>query len=760
MRAFNSVLHRSFRGLMVAAVALLVAGCPYPNIPIDTKPSPDGENQAPVIAAFAANPASVEVGETAQLTVGAGDADGDALAYAYSVAAGDVTVVGHTQYAEATVNAPGVQTVTVTVSDGRGGEATKTVDLTGRNESPTISLFSATPRFIGLEAQASLVATVTDTDDDTLTYTYEILDGAPGSLGGSSGSTETFTSPNAEGSSRVRVTVSDGRGGEASSTVVIDYGPMEPVTNLGATAGDGEVALYWIDPDDAELDSIVVAFTPVPTGLTSPVSVVKGRNGVTISSLANGTEYTFVVTAVDTFGVRSYGKTVSATPAEPQAPARFDSIGRGYDVFDPYASPVYVKASRILDTAALYDAGLLVEQQIGEGSTTIIAGETLETYLSEMASTTTLSGSYKYFSASVSVSFTETEYSSYAQQFATIRSAVRNHRISVDASYSVDELVPYLDDRFRSKLNDSGVSPETVFQQFGTHVLTDIYTGGRLEYIATANQSEYQSTRGFGVEAQAGFDMLVASAEIDQDFTSSEEQTRYESNVRTDVMLFPAGWSTTTVADESDYSAWEQEVRTADKYLLCDFADGGLIPVWEFCDSQVRGNQIASAFDDWAQTKYLGLDIPNTYLDYLTVYFYEIGDTSWPRIAGDDEMDIDGDDVVPVTATISLAPAEIDGLEVTLTFDVQEDNGTTRFSGSRVLTFDHDAAGVVVAIGGEHSYALSAVANSTHKDGVWGPDDCDIAFHNIFWTADGQGDDNGRIGLEGTLRVPLIVQGE
>jgi hypothetical protein len=77
-----------------------------------------------------------------------------------------------------------------------------------------------------------------------------------------------------------------------------------------------------------------------------------------------------------------------------------------------------------------------------------------------------------------------------------------------------------------------------------------------------------------------------------------------------------------------------------------------------------------------------------------------------------------------------------------------------------VLTFDHDAAGVVVGIGGEQSYTLSAVANSTHKDGVWGPDDCEIAYHNIFWTADGPGDDNGRIGLEGTLRVPLVVQGE
>jgi hypothetical protein len=535
---------------------------------------------------------------------------------------------------------------------------------------------------------------------------------------------------------------------------------MAPITNLGATAGDGEVALYWIDPADTGLDSIEVAFTPVPVGSSSPISVSPGQNGVTISSLENGTQYTFVVTAVNAMGVRSYGKTVSATPTEPRAPARFDSLGRGYDVFDPYASPVYVNSSRILNTAALYDAGLLVEQEIGEGSTTVIAGETLETYLSEMASTTTLSGSYKYFSASVSVSFTESEYSSYAQQFATIRSAVRNHRLSVDASYSADDLIPYLDDRFRDKINDSGVSPEAIFQQYGTHVLTDIYTGGRLEYVATANQSEYQSSRGFGVEAEAGFDMLIASAEIDQEFESSEEQTRYESNVRTDVMLFPAGWSTTTVADESDYSAWEQEVRNADKYLLCDFADGGLIPVWELCDSDVRRSRIASAFDDWAQTKYLGLDIPNTYLDYLTVYFYEIGDTSWPRIGGDDEMDIDGDDVVPVAATISLAPADTDGLEVTLAFDLQEDNGTTHFSGTQVLTFDHDAAGVVVGIGGEQSYTLSAVANSTHKDGVWGPDDCEIAYHNIFWTADGPGDDNGRIGLEGTLRVPLVVQGE
>jgi hypothetical protein len=87
------------------------------------------------------------------------------------------------------------------------------------------------------------------------------------------------------------------------------------VSGLSGTAGNGKVTLRWTDPADADLDHIEITFSPTVNGVTQPVSVdlsnEGGRaNNTTINGLANDTEYTFTVTAVDTTENRSAGATV------------------------------------------------------------------------------------------------------------------------------------------------------------------------------------------------------------------------------------------------------------------------------------------------------------------------------------------------------------------------------------------------------------------------------------------------------------------
>ena len=82
-------------------------------------------NNSPVIADFTANVTNPHPGQSVTLLVTASDADGDPLSYAYSFTAGSGTITGGGATVTAVVNNVGANTVRVTVSDGKGGVATK-----------------------------------------------------------------------------------------------------------------------------------------------------------------------------------------------------------------------------------------------------------------------------------------------------------------------------------------------------------------------------------------------------------------------------------------------------------------------------------------------------------------------------------------------------------------------------------------------------------------------------------------------------------
>jgi hypothetical protein len=119
------------------------------------------------------------------------------------------------------------------------------------------------------------------------------------------------------------VTVRGGSGISADFTVsftVNDITPPAGVSGLTGSPGDGEVSLTWTDPAEADLDHIEITWSP---GGTTPQSAAKSIavdrvNSKTITGLANGTAYTFTVTAVDAAGNRSGG--VPSAALTPQAP--------------------------------------------------------------------------------------------------------------------------------------------------------------------------------------------------------------------------------------------------------------------------------------------------------------------------------------------------------------------------------------------------------------------------------------------------------
>lgn len=442
-------------------------------------------------------------------------------------------------------------------------------------------------------------------------------------------------------------------------------------------------------------------------------------------------------------------------------PRGFDTLGRGYDVTRSYARPSEILDSRILDLDSLESDGLLNRRVIDQGETEVISGESLDEYRTALSSSVSVGGSYKAFSGSVSAGFSQNSLQQFGQKFATVRSVVRQDKLFIDGDYNAADLSSYLTDRFRERINDLDTSPESIFRNYGTHVITSIFTGGRLEYSATVNESLIATSRSFGAVAEAAFGVKFLEVDAAAEFASEQEESSYNRHAETRVNVYPAGSSSIDVANAQDYRAWQDAVNESNDGLLSAFDPNGLIPVWEFAEEQSRKDAILVGFEEWLRRAEESIGLAEYERETMSVSFSAYG--GWPLVGGDADMDIDGglsNDTVPVTARIRLSVSDDDHLVIELTFDIREDGGDgTHFSGVQTQRFRHTNPGTIVGLSGVTSCDLSATATGGNgRTGTFASGQCELGM--ISWRADRDGDDQNYVGLSGTLQVPIIVRPE
>ena len=132
-------------------------------------------NVAPTVEA-AGDPTAGKPPLAVQFSAAGSDPDGDPLTYRWDFADGSSSLLQNP--AHTYVNA-GTYAAKVTVSDGRGGTATATVQVTVGNRAPTVEL-TATPTSGSAQLNVSFSAAGSDPDGDVLTYAYDFGDGARG----------------------------------------------------------------------------------------------------------------------------------------------------------------------------------------------------------------------------------------------------------------------------------------------------------------------------------------------------------------------------------------------------------------------------------------------------------------------------------------------------------------------------------------------------------------------------------------------------
>ena len=275
-----------------------------------------------------------------------------------------------------------------------------------------------------------------------------------------------------------------------------------------------------------------------------------------------------------------------------------ENVGCGYDVFDKYADVLSIKAS-ILDADQMNAAGILDFKKIEKGVFRTASGTTIDEYAASMSNTTKLSGEYKFFSGAVETNFSSSKYMYSEYSFATVQSLINKYGIRVGLNYSGDDLKQYLTTKARQDINNDQLSPSALFGMYGTHCVTGLVLGGRLDFSVSADMSKVNSTKSIKVFAEASFKSAFASASVSNEYVSDEEMSQFRSTEERRLEIYGgAAEYGQNIINDSDYQAWVSSI--ADNYVFCDFQEDGLIPIWEFCDSQTRKDALMAGFETWA----------------------------------------------------------------------------------------------------------------------------------------------------------------
>jgi Ca2+-binding RTX toxin-like protein len=238
------------------------------------------------------------------------DADGDALMITSvdPAANGAVAIEGNQLRYVPDVGFTGDETLIYTISDGQGGSATASVQITVNPVAPPNSAPVAADDNASVDQDASVLIDVlsndTDPDGDTLTIT-SVTASANGSAVIEGGSIRYTPNAGFSGSDTITYTVSDGEGGTATASVQVDVAAAVPagapiVVDDFVTVVSGGTILIDALANDSDPDGDGIYIANIAPTFAKSLQFVDGK--ILYEALDNYTGVVEMVYTVSDFG--------------------------------------------------------------------------------------------------------------------------------------------------------------------------------------------------------------------------------------------------------------------------------------------------------------------------------------------------------------------------------------------------------------------------------------------------------------------------
>lgn len=284
-------------------------------------------NSAPRITGLLASASQVEPGQTVDLTLTAVDADGDPLTYVWTSPAGSFAGGGTATPTWTAPGAEGDDTLSVSVTDGKGGQAGISLTIAvfsaeggvgvsvSFNTWPVVSQVTATPGQVDVGQTSVLDVQAVDGDGDALTYAWSDS-GCGGSFNNAAVKSPVWTAPAVippGGACALVVTVSDGNGGNTTGTLNVNVGlPVVPNASpvidqtfqSTATVAAGGTVVFQVQAHDPEGAAVSFAWSALEGGLGAPVTGAT-TSQVTWTAPASGGPFTVSAIVSDVAGAKT-----------------------------------------------------------------------------------------------------------------------------------------------------------------------------------------------------------------------------------------------------------------------------------------------------------------------------------------------------------------------------------------------------------------------------------------------------------------------
>lgn len=298
----------------------------------------------------------------------------------------------------------------------------------------------------------------------------------------------------------------------------------------------------------------------------------------------------------------------------------YDLLGFSYDVTGAYLSVDEARLS-VIDVAAFVEdyKGRFYDPSTTVGSTVFYAGATADDYINEIntKNSVTVGGNVaaNAFSGSVTRKYESSSKYEYSTKYSFSHADLikRVKRLYLDAN--VELLSKYLTVAFKQNL--SSLSPDDFVKKYGTHVLTDISIGGRLQfsYRSSIVKESTREQKKAIVEGGVKFNIGKFGADINNSHEIESIKTLNKENASWNFEVKYIGGTNSGISltfnsqtgypsTSFDLKGWESSVNDRNSGLT-DIAWDKAYPIYEFITDPVKKAQIKAAVSRYMKNKEL-----------------------------------------------------------------------------------------------------------------------------------------------------------
>lgn len=285
----------------------------------------------------------------------------------------------------------------------------------------------------------------------------------------------------------------------------------------------------------------------------------------------------------------------------------YDILGYGYDITGPYLD---TKSSRaiVFDTNKLLEKGLITPYKLEESRFRYSSGKDVIDFTTNMSSSLQMStpGILKVIGgASLNIAFGGNSHynSDYSFAYCTQQYIDSRYRIS---EADINVLKTCLTKQFIERL--STYTPEQIVEEYGTHVLKDIYLGAKFEvyYMAKSTSSSKKESINAGLGASL-FSLFKMDGKFQYDESlaiTNKEQSLYYFTIGGDPAVGVQGSLNPENSPSIDIGKWMASVKSSTpKFIDVDNNSQLFIPIYELVTDPTKKQTLKAYIDNYIKSK-------------------------------------------------------------------------------------------------------------------------------------------------------------